>query len=244
MQDELIQKETEQSIGERLYILRNQRGFTQEDLAEKLAVSRQSISKWELDKTLPDVEKLIQLAEIYQVSMDYLVKGTGATSNPTECGDEPLAQTNVMVPSDWKLKSTVNKVILSIGALISGVMVLVFLVFGIGFVLNQTVSLKDKRQDVVSVDRIERQYTKAQVSSIDEEGNILNKTLWLDTIGVREGDWVFVYCDEDDTSKLSMDYYTSTILLPFVMAIIFLIFFIILITELRMIGGRQNGEKK
>jgi transcriptional regulator with XRE-family HTH domain len=67
--------EKNQSIGTRLLTLRNESNLTQEELAEKLDVSRQSISKWELNKTLPDVEKLIQLSDMYQVSMDYLIKG-------------------------------------------------------------------------------------------------------------------------------------------------------------------------
>ena len=45
-----------QTVGERLFQLRTQKDMTQEDMAEYLDVSRQSVSKWELNKTLPDVE--------------------------------------------------------------------------------------------------------------------------------------------------------------------------------------------
>lgn len=57
------------SVGERLLKLRNEQGMTQEDLAEYLNVSRQSVSKWELNKTLPDVEKLMQLSDLYEVTL-------------------------------------------------------------------------------------------------------------------------------------------------------------------------------
>jgi transcriptional regulator with XRE-family HTH domain len=57
-----------ESIGERLLALRMQKGMTQEELAEYLNVSRQSVSKWELNKTLPDVDKMVQLADLYGVS--------------------------------------------------------------------------------------------------------------------------------------------------------------------------------
>lgn len=67
--------ERNELMGGRLQRLRNQNSLTQEELAERLDVSRQSVSKWELNKTLPDVDKLIQLSEIYQVSIDYLIKG-------------------------------------------------------------------------------------------------------------------------------------------------------------------------
>ena len=46
------------TLGEKLYILRTRQGMTQEQLAEKLQVSRQSISKWESDATIPDFDKL------------------------------------------------------------------------------------------------------------------------------------------------------------------------------------------
>lgn len=61
------------TLGEKLYTLRTKQNMTQEQLAEKLHVSRQSISKWESDATRPDLEKLKFLAEFYQVSLDKLL---------------------------------------------------------------------------------------------------------------------------------------------------------------------------
>ena len=61
------------TLGEKLYTLRTKQNMTQEQLAEKLQVSRQSISKWESDATRPDLEKLKFLAEFYQVSLDQLL---------------------------------------------------------------------------------------------------------------------------------------------------------------------------
>lgn len=61
------------TLGEKLYILRTKQNMTQEQLAEKLQVSRQSISKWESDATRPDLGKLKFLAEFYQVSLDKLL---------------------------------------------------------------------------------------------------------------------------------------------------------------------------
>ena len=63
------------SIGNRLFELRKKKGITQEKLAEKLNVSRQSVSNWELDKSLPDTDKLLVLAQIYDVSLDYIAYG-------------------------------------------------------------------------------------------------------------------------------------------------------------------------
>lgn len=64
------------TLGEKLYILRTRQGMTQEQLAEKLQVSRQSISKWESDATRPDFDKLKFLAEFYHISLDHLLNDT------------------------------------------------------------------------------------------------------------------------------------------------------------------------
>ena len=50
--------------------------MSQEDLAERLVVSRQAVSKWELDKTVPDVKYIVALSELFLVSTDYLLKDT------------------------------------------------------------------------------------------------------------------------------------------------------------------------
>ena len=61
------------TLGEKLYTLRTKQNMTQEQLAEKLQVSRQSISKWESDATRPDLGKLKFLAQFYHVSLDALL---------------------------------------------------------------------------------------------------------------------------------------------------------------------------
>lgn len=53
---------------------RKKNGWTQEDLAQKLGVSRQSVSKWESAGAIPDLKKIIQLAYLFGVSTDYLLK--------------------------------------------------------------------------------------------------------------------------------------------------------------------------
>ena len=58
---------------ENLARLRKEAGLSQQDLAERLDVSRQSISKWELGTALPSMENLIGLSRLYGVSLDYLV---------------------------------------------------------------------------------------------------------------------------------------------------------------------------
>ncbi|WP_243093240.1 helix-turn-helix transcriptional regulator [Pseudoflavonifractor sp. AF19-9AC] len=63
--------------------LRTQLGLSQEDLAEKLGVSRQSVSKWETGQSVPDLDKLIKLADLFGISVDELVR-EGERPKPPE----------------------------------------------------------------------------------------------------------------------------------------------------------------
>ncbi len=66
-------------FGEKLQTLRRAKGLSQEQLAEALGVTRQAVSKWELNASLPDVEKLLVLSDLFQVSTDYLLKESMVT---------------------------------------------------------------------------------------------------------------------------------------------------------------------
>ena len=61
-------------IANRLVQLRKQHGLSQEELAEKLGISRQAVSKWERAESSPDTDNLISIAKLYNVSLDELLK--------------------------------------------------------------------------------------------------------------------------------------------------------------------------
>lgn len=61
-------------LAQKIVRLRKQVGWSQEELAEKMNVSRQSVSKWEATNSIPDLNKIIMLAELFEVSTDYLLK--------------------------------------------------------------------------------------------------------------------------------------------------------------------------
>lgn len=63
------------NLGEQIKKYRTESSLSQDELAEKLYVSRQSISNWENDKTYPDIKSLLMLSEVFSVSLDKLVKG-------------------------------------------------------------------------------------------------------------------------------------------------------------------------
>lgn len=62
------------TFGEKLQELRKGRNLSQEQFAEQMAVSRQAVSKWELNQAYPEMDKLIELSEYFNVTMDSLVK--------------------------------------------------------------------------------------------------------------------------------------------------------------------------
>lgn len=61
------------TTGEKLALFRKKKGMTQEELAETLDVSRQSVSRWELDAAFPETDKLIKLSKLFECSIDFLL---------------------------------------------------------------------------------------------------------------------------------------------------------------------------
>jgi len=63
------------NVADRIQNLRKTKGISQEDLADKIGVSRQAVSKWESEQSLPDIDKVIMLSEFFEVTTDYILKG-------------------------------------------------------------------------------------------------------------------------------------------------------------------------
>ena len=79
-------------IAERLQDLRKKAGYSQEQVAEQLGLSRQAVSKWESGQGKPDLDNLVRLTEIYNTSADYILLGTEknmGTSVPEKSGLSP-----------------------------------------------------------------------------------------------------------------------------------------------------------
>ena len=89
------------TLGEKIAIQRKELNYTQEQLADILGVSRQSISKWESDIAYPETEKLIELGKLFDCSMDYLLK-----EEVIEKGD---VQTSILTEISRKVVNPKNK---------------------------------------------------------------------------------------------------------------------------------------
>ena len=108
----------------KLYHLRKQKGLSQEELANRLNVSRQTISKWDVGDSTTDMEKLIAISDMFQISLDELVMDkvqtqTGETPSKAEIVNELKEK----VLTDENKKKA--KKVLKIAAIILGVIVLI-----------------------------------------------------------------------------------------------------------------------
>lgn len=61
------------NIADRILYLRKSKGISQEELADKVGVSRQAVSKWESEQSMPDVEKIIIMSDYFNVTTDYIL---------------------------------------------------------------------------------------------------------------------------------------------------------------------------
>ena len=93
-------------FNEKLIELRKKEGLSQEELGYKLNVTRQTVSKWELGQTTPEMDKLLEISKIFNISVDELIKETETTTQENQSGpiqDQPIVE-----------KKTKNKAIIII----------------------------------------------------------------------------------------------------------------------------------
>ncbi len=99
------------NLGENIYTFRTQKNLSQGDLADALEVSRQSVSKWENNSAVPELEKLMKMAQIFGVSLDELVTGEEKSSPaPT-----PVQE----IPKRISAQQVVGIILLTLGILLS-----------------------------------------------------------------------------------------------------------------------------
>ncbi|WP_438450516.1 helix-turn-helix domain-containing protein [Lactobacillus kitasatonis] len=78
-------------LGQKIADLRKKSGLSQEALAEKMNVSRQAVSKWESNQSIPDIKKIVDLSELFGVTTDYLLKnGTPSFELPGKSSEEKI----------------------------------------------------------------------------------------------------------------------------------------------------------
>lgn len=121
------------SLGERLLELRKAKHLSQEEVAEKINVTRQSVSKWETDQSLPDFDKIIPLCNLYGISSDELLTGNKNESVDNE-SDNSANIKDVASIKEKRAKGIALGVFLYFAAIVS-IMVLIP-VFGVNPTLS------------------------------------------------------------------------------------------------------------
>lgn len=112
------------TLGEKITTLRSAANMSQGDLAEKLNVSRQSISKWETNASIPELDKLIQLSDLFQITLDELVRCDELSKEqvPTEQTAPPEAerkveQTQIIIQKSVSTQKVIGFILLALGLL-------------------------------------------------------------------------------------------------------------------------------
>lgn len=113
-------------IGEKIKVARREIGFTQEEVAESLMVSRQTISNWENGRSLPDIVSVIKMSELYKVSLDELLKGDHEMMEKIE-KDTKLIKSEKKVVRYAFVSIAVGIILLVLGAIFEGNQVIDFL---------------------------------------------------------------------------------------------------------------------
>ena len=90
------------TFSDKLIALRKKAGWSQEELAERLNVSRQSVSKWESAQSMPDIDKIVQLSSLFGVTTDYLLKD-GQDDPPPAAAEtpSPLPRIKALTAAYW-----------------------------------------------------------------------------------------------------------------------------------------------
>lgn len=101
------------TLGEKIALLRGQNKMSQGDLAEKLEVSRQSVSKWETGASVPELDKLIMMSKLFNITLDELVQ-TDVIPENTANNTEPQT-TYIVREKQQNLRQTVGFILLGVG---------------------------------------------------------------------------------------------------------------------------------
>ncbi len=129
------------TFGERLYELRRNKNISQEELAELLDVSRQSISKWENDKAYPEMTRLLFMSEYFDVSLDYLMRGIEADENKGDVTVSYKAKNMLMVWNSFvsNLSDKQRKLIMVLYILLIcvSIAIIVSFIYGTGYAIGQ-----------------------------------------------------------------------------------------------------------
>ena len=92
------------TFAEKLKSIRKQAGMSQEQLAEKLSVSRQAVTKWETDAGIPDIENIMAISALFDISIDELLSNERGAKKPTDYLYESITEYDIDEPKRYDMK--------------------------------------------------------------------------------------------------------------------------------------------
>lgn len=145
------------TFGEKLFKLRKEKGLSQEALAEKVNTTRQAISKWENGQGFPETEKLLMIGNIFEVSIDYLLKDSVEPRRDNKEGyyvsremaggfllHERKVSKYVSFGLSLLILSTVPYLVFKQEPAIYTLLIMIIAVLGIGAIVTGLISVEDK----------------------------------------------------------------------------------------------------
>ena len=97
------------TIADRIQSLRKTKGLSQEELADAVGVSRQAVSKWESEQATPDLDKVIIMSEVFDVTTDYLLKGIEPIENEDHKTMADVIDSKILTDKNGKRAKTALK---------------------------------------------------------------------------------------------------------------------------------------
>lgn len=108
------------TIGEKILNMRKARGWSQEELAERVRVTRQAVSRWESGSAKPDADKIVALCDLFGVSADYLLRDVMSDGgNPTQPGHTQKPAFSLEAVLSWLMAAFGGVTLLVLGILAS-----------------------------------------------------------------------------------------------------------------------------
>lgn len=127
------------ALSEKLYALRKKSGLSQEQLAERLGVSRQAISKWESGQSIPENEKTLAISDYFNVSLDYLMKDVDSQDNIPQ------------LTQDIQPKQTVERTKWLLGMIFCVMGVVCLIIWGLLSIFNPIVYNQISESSMISI---------------------------------------------------------------------------------------------
>ena len=138
------------NFNEKLMMLRKNKNLSQEQLGNELNVARQTVSKWELGETTPEMDKLIKMSEIFGVSLDELMKGQDIDINNNDVNN---TNTQKLAGLTIKILKGIGIFLLSVFVITLIMIILSFAAFN-GLKTNTSVKFEDENEIIQEIENI------------------------------------------------------------------------------------------